>query len=120
MAIELQEKAAGKVLDVRISGKLGKGDYQHFVPEVDRLIQQHGKIRVLLEMKDFHGWDAKALWEDIKFTAKHFSGIERLAMVGDRPWQKGMSVVCRPFTSASIRYFDWSHVDEARQWAEAA
>jgi hypothetical protein len=119
MAIELKEENGGKVLDVRVSGKLVKDDYEHFVPAVERLIQQHGKIRVLLEMTDFHGWDAKALWEDLKFDLKHFSDIERVAMVGDKRWQKGMAVFCRPFTTAKVRYFDHSQLSEARQWAEA-
>jgi len=30
-------------------------------------------------MTGFHGWDAGALWEDIKFDIKHFGDIERLA-----------------------------------------
>ena len=120
MAVELKELAAGKVLDVQVSGKLAKDDYQHLVPEVERLIEQHAKIRVLLEMKDFHGWDASGLWEDIKFELKHFSDVERVAMVGEKKWQKGMSQFCRPFTTAKIRYFDQSALDEAREWAEAA
>lgn len=77
-------------------------------------------LRVLLEMKDFHGWDSSGLWEDIKFDLKHFSGVERVAMVGEKEWQKGMSQFCRPFTTAKVRYFDQSALDEARQWAEAA
>jgi hypothetical protein len=119
MAIEVRHNG-DKVLDVQVSGKLAKSDYQHFVPEVERLIQQHGKIRILLEMNNFHGWDTGALWEDIKFDLKHFSHIERLAMVGDKRWQKGMSVFCRPFTTAKIKYFDRSHLEDARKWAEAA
>jgi hypothetical protein len=39
-----------------MSGKLSKEDYEHFVPEVERLIEQEGKIRLLFEMHDFHGW----------------------------------------------------------------
>ncbi len=31
----------------------------------ERLIGEHGKIRILLEMHDFHGWEAGALWEDV-------------------------------------------------------
>ena len=53
-------------------------------------MQQHGKICILFEMEDFHGWKTAALWEDLKFDLKHFAAIERLAMVGDRKWQKGM------------------------------
>jgi hypothetical protein len=120
MAIELEAKDDGKVLEVHVSGTLAKEDYKHFVPEVDRLIGQQGKIRVLLEMKNFHGWTAGALWEDIKFDLKHFSDIERVAMVGEKKWQQGMSLFCRPFTAARIRYFDHSALDEAREWAVAA
>jgi hypothetical protein len=119
MAIQIHEQKDGKLVEVQLSGKIRKEDYEHFVPEVDRLIRQHGKIRMLLEMTDFHGWDAGALWEDIKFDLKHFSDFERISMVGEKKWQKGMSQFCRPFTSAKIRYFDRRAMAEARQWAEA-
>ena len=38
MAIQLTEKHGGKVLEVRVSGKLAHEDYQHFVPEFERLV----------------------------------------------------------------------------------
>jgi len=114
MATHLSEENGGKLLEVRVSGKLTHDDYQHFVPAFERLVQQHGKIRVLFVMTDFHGWEAGALWDDIKFDLKHFSDIERLAMVGEKMWEKGMSVFCRPFTSATIRFFD--DIEQARAW----
>jgi len=118
MAVTLNETNDGKVLEVRVSGKLTRDDYQHFVPEFNRLTQKHGKLRVLFEMADFHGWDAEALWDDLKFDVKHFSDIERLAMIGDKKWEHGMSLFCRPFTTASIRYFDADAMPEARAWLE--
>jgi hypothetical protein len=118
MAIQLTEKNGGKVLEVHVSGKLAHEDYQHFVPEFERLVKQHGKIRVLFEMAGFHGWEAGALWDDVKFDLKHFSDIERLALVGDKQWEKGMSVFCKPFTTAKIRYFDRAAIAEARAWLE--
>lgn len=69
-------------------------------------------------MKDFHGWEAGALWEDIKFDVKHFRDIERLAMVGERKWEKGMSLFCKPFTTAEIRYFERGEAAQAREWLE--
>jgi len=119
MAIRLTEKKGGKILEVCVSGKLTHGDYQRFMPEFGRLIKQHGKIRVLFEMVSFRGWEAAALWDDIKFDLKHFAGIERLAMVGEKKWQKGMSKFCRPFTTARIRYFDHTAAGEARAWLTA-
>jgi hypothetical protein len=118
MAINIDEKNGGKLVEIQVSGVLAKADYKQFVPYVERLIEQNGKIRMLLEMKDFHGWDGGALWEDIKFDLKHFSDIERVAMVGEKKWQKGMSSFCRPFTAAKIRYFDRSALDKARTWAQ--
>ncbi len=67
-------------------------------------------------MKDFHGWGAGALWQDIKFDIKHFKDIERLAMVGDRKWEKGMSIFCKPFTTAKVKYFDSKEIDKAQVW----
>ena len=116
MSVELKEEAGGKVLKANVSGKLTKEDYQHFLPEFEKLIQEHGKIRVLFEMHDFHGWEAAALWEDLKLDFKHFNDIERLAMVGESKWQKGMSVFCKPFTTAEVKYFEHDQADEAEKW----
>ena len=118
MALELNSLQDGKVLEINVSGKLTKEDYTKFVPEVEKLIQQHGKISILLRMHDFHGWQAGALWEDIKFDIRHFSDIKRLAMIGEKSWQKGMSRFCAPFTTAKIRYFEPEQLQEAEKWVE--
>ena len=118
MPLELQEESSGKFVRVRLSGKLAKEDYERFVPAVERWIQQHGKLRVLVEMHDFHGWDAGALWEDIKFDVHHFRDMERIAMVGESKWQAGMAKFCAPFTTAKIRYFEHGQEEEARRWID--
>jgi SpoIIAA-like len=118
--LTLQEDAGGKILSLKISGKLTKEDYHKFLPKVEDLIKKHGKIRILMEMTDFHGWEMGALWEDIKFDVKHFRDIERLAMIGDSKWEAGMAVFCKPFTTAKIKYFDVSKASEAGPWIREA
>lgn len=117
MSVQTHEEAGGKLLRVELAGKLTKEDYEQFVPVVEKLIGQHGKLRMLVEMKNFHGWTAGALWEDIKFDARHFRDIERLALVGDSKWEAGMAAFCKPFTTAAIRYFDEKQAGEAGKWA---
>jgi hypothetical protein len=119
MPVELREEAGGKIVAVSLSGKLTAPDYEHFGGEMDRLIKQHNKIRVLCTMHDFHGWTAGALWEDIKFDLKHFTHIEKLAIVGETKWEHGMAVFCKPFTTAKIRYFDHAKAGEAKTWIES-
>ncbi len=114
--VHLTEKNGGKILEVQVSNKLTARDYEFFVPEFERRVKSHGKISVLFDMVNFRGWEAGALWDDIKFDVKHFSDIDRLAMVGDKKWEKGMSAFCEPFTSAKIQYFDRKDFDQARAW----
>ena len=118
MTIQFTEEDGGKMLVVRVSEKLEKADYEHFVPEFERLVRKNGKLRVLFDMTDFHGWEVGALWEDVKFDIKHFADIERLAMVGEKKWQQGMATICKPFTQATVRYFDHAEVNDARDWLE--
>lgn len=119
MSKALDILSAGKFLHVRVTGKLTKDAYEIFAPAVDEQIQQHGKIRILFEMHDFHGWTAGALWEDLKFDFKHWKDIERLAILGDSKWEKGMAVFCKPFTVAKIQYFDQAKLGEAKTWLES-
>lgn len=116
MSIEMYNEANGKILVIYLSGKLVKEDYAHFVPEVERAVRQHGKIRLLVRMHDFHGWTAGGMWEDMKFGLEHFSHFERVALVGEKRWEAGMAAFCKPFTKAQLRYFDIAKADEAIAW----
>lgn len=100
----------------KLSGKLHDEDYKTFVPLIDAEIAKEGKINVLAQFHDFHGWDAKALWDDIKFSTTHCTKIKQIGLVGEKSWEKWMAAVCKPFTLAMIRYFDAGQLDEARKW----
>ena len=86
------------------------------MPEFERLVRQHGKLRVLFDMTGFHGWDAGALWEDIKFDIKHFADIERLAMVGEKKWQQGMATFCQAVHESDDPILRSRDAAEARKW----
>jgi hypothetical protein len=92
MSVKLHEEADGRIMVLTLSGKLDKQDYAHFMPEVERAIKKHGKIRLLVEMREFHGWSLGAMWE------------------------AGMATFCKPFTTASVKYFDETKSNEASAW----
>ena len=114
--IEIEEKSWENILTLRLSGRLTKEDYEQFVPEIERMIAVHDKVRILVELVDFHGWTAAAAWEDTKFGMRHFSDIERMAIVGDAAWEKGMALLLKPFTRAKVQYFDATQMAAAKTW----
>lgn len=116
MSVKLVEKKDGQILEIQAGGKLTHADYAQFVPAFERLVKQHGKINVLVELVDFHGWDAAALWDEVKFDLKHLSQIKRLALVGNKVWEEGVANFCAPFVSADVRFFDPTQFAEARAW----
>jgi len=114
--LKIEEKLWTNILHVRITGKFEKEDYDIFVPVVENMIAQHGRIRILLELRDFKGWTAGAAWEDTKFGIKHFNDIEKLAILGDRKWENGMELFCKVFTTAKVKLFTPEESADAEKW----
>ncbi len=115
--IEELQQSSGNVLGFRLSGRLHDEDYKHFVPVVEEAIQAHGKVRLVAQFTDFHGWDLHAVWDDTKFATRHCADVERVAIIGDKQWEKWMAAVCKPFTMAKVQYFDAGEADKAWEWA---
>jgi len=107
------------LLTVRATDRLHRDDYDQFVPKAEAMIDQAGRIDILFIMEDFHGWDLGGAWADLKFDARHRNDFRRVAMVGDKAWESWMTTLAKPFTSAAIRYFDRSELEEARRWVGA-
>jgi hypothetical protein len=106
----------GNFSHIKASGKLSKESYHEFAPLLDEQISQNGKLRLLFEMHDFHGWTIGGAWEDLKFDIKHWKDIEKLAITGESKWEAGMASFCKPFTTAKIKYFDVSEIEQAKTW----
>jgi hypothetical protein len=116
MPIRLNEASGGDFLVVHVWGKLAKADYERFFLQFGELPQHPGKPRILFDMIGFEGWDAGALWDEIKFDLKHANDFERVATVGDSKWQHALATLIKPFTKSETRYFDATHYAAARDW----
>ena len=114
--IETIETGSPKVVGLKLCGKLHDADYRRYVPRIETILTAAGKARLFLEMEDFQGWDVHAAWDELKFSLKHYSDFERIALVGDCRWEKWLAGFCKPFTRATVKYFDNSEVYLAWTW----
>lgn len=99
-------------------GKLTDEDYDRLIPLLEEKIRTYGKIRWYFEMQEFEGWSLSAMWRDLKFDFRNKENLERIAMVGDKAWEKQLTQLMKPFTGATIKYFDISEKDEAKNWIQ--
>jgi hypothetical protein len=104
------------VVRVNVSGKLTQADYDQLIPSWEATIGRHGKMRLLLVMRDFHGWEPGAAWDDFRFDREHGSQVERVAMVGEKKWQEWIAKLGALFAATKVRYFDASELDAAKRW----
>ncbi len=97
-------------------GRLTEQDYQAFLPKLTDLLKEHSPLSLLIELEDFHGWELKAAWEDFKFGKDHDADFERIAIIGDKQWQRWMTALGKGFISTEVRFFKRDELQKAWDW----
>lgn len=119
--ITVSEESAGNVLIFESKGKLTDKDYKEVViPQVESVIHEHGKARVLLDMGDeFQGWKPEALLDDALLGLLHRKDFEKMAVIADRKWIDWLLKAAGLVMQGEMRTFSPSQRDEAHAWIKA-
>jgi hypothetical protein len=104
------------IVGFRLSGKITVREFKKFSDEVEKTIADEGKIRLLLTMEYPQDFTLKAVWSDLIFWTRHIKDIERLAIVGQKEWEKWVEILEHPFIRTEVRYYDKSRLEEAWTW----
>ena len=76
-----------RVYRVTLSGLLTWAEFQAFLARTEtENVFASGKVRVLIQLDDFAGWEPGEQWGDIGFFLKHDQDIEKIVVVGDLRW----------------------------------
>ena len=106
----------GKTVRVTARSDLRAEDYERLTPELERLIAEHGKLNLLFDMSNVDDIEPGAVWRDVKFDTQHLTDFERVTIVGDAGWEKTLTELGTPFTSAEVEYFKVDEKDAAEAW----
>jgi hypothetical protein len=97
--------------------KLKAEDFRQLRPQIDSLVSQHGKIRLLIDGSGFDGWEnIAALQAHAGFIRSHQPKIERIAVIARHNWQHWVIGAVRMFLHPEVRAYDRKHDNEALQW----
>ncbi|MEZ5175532.1 MAG: STAS/SEC14 domain-containing protein [Acidimicrobiia bacterium] len=115
--IEAIKRPDTEVLAFRMVGDITKADYEVLTPAVEKAVEEHGAVRLLLDMTEFK-WERVEAWgSDLRFGRALHDKIERMALVGDQAWGKYLAKIAAPFYAHKI---EWFHdADKAWTWVES-
>lgn len=110
-------ESSGNLIRVRITGELTKTELDRIQAVAAEVIKREGKIKILVFLEEFLGWERGADWEDVDFQGEHDRDIEKIAIVGDEKWRNlVLAFTGKPFRPVAIAYFIPSQLDQARAW----
>lgn len=99
-------------------GKLTHSDYQFIMPMVESTIPQMdtAMAKALVDIRNFDGWEPRALLDDLKFDIKHRKDFKKMAIVGSKRWEEWMTKLFGWFMSGETEYFE--DRDSALAWLQ--
>ena len=111
------ENMEDDVFAIKVSGKLTHQDYRdHLIPALEKMIATNGKIKLLIEAEDFHGWEWQAAFDDLKTGVKYRKDFSRVAIVGDQEWERSLSKLFSFIISGEVCYFSIKQFADAKKW----
>ena len=116
MPVEIID-ASGELLQIRIRGVLQKADHERIIQIAKEAIAREKKVRALIILKGFAGWERHGDWGDVSFMMEEGQHIEKMAIVGDEKWKDdAFAFTAKGFRPTAIEFFAASRLNEARTW----
>ncbi len=110
----LPDDVIGFTASDRVTGK----DYESvLIPAIEEKLSRHEKISLLYHLgKDFSGFDAEAMWDDVKVGLHHITAWKKIAVVTDVEWIRAATKIMGFAMPAQVRVFPNEQFDAAREW----
>lgn len=94
-----------------------KADYDRIIQITKEAIGREGKVRALIILEAFEGWERRGDWGDVSFMTEQGQHIEKMAIVGDEKWRHdAFAFTAKGFRATAIEFFTPSRPSEARSW----
>ena len=104
------------------SGEVTARDYEDvLVPALNEIFDSEEPVRVLCQLgPDFEGYEAGAVWADVKTGAKAMFGRHpnwhRIAVASDTGWVRHLMGVFGWMSPGEVKLFELSELDAAKEW----
>ena len=116
MGVTIQREE-GDLRVMRITGLLRKSEMDAALRAEAREWGPATRIRALVMVEDFEGFERSADWGDLSFLVGHDHQVEKIAIVGDPKWESEMLVFAGAgFRQGQVKFFPRNQLAQARAW----
>ncbi|ANT61602.1 MULTISPECIES: STAS/SEC14 domain-containing protein [Roseobacteraceae] len=112
-----QEDLGDGLLQVRLRGKVDGAAYEEAIGDLDSYFAEHETIRLLIDLRDFDGWQGLDALRDHFFLVRgHAKRVHRAAVVGDAGWQEMAVQIGKRAFGLDARHFRADEMAQAKAW----
>lgn len=112
------QQIADRVYRITLSGLLTWAEFENFLARTEtENVFATGKVKLLLLLEEFTGWEPGEQWTDVSFFFRHDPDIERIAVVGESRWWDDMQIfLFADYRQAEVKFFAETDWEPARVW----
>jgi hypothetical protein len=114
--IEFLDFPDTNIVGVHLSDTLTEDDYEAFAPQLRDQMEAHTTVRVLFEIEDVEGWEPEARWDDLTFDIRQVEDVDKVAIVGDDPWEPLVDKIELLFPSSLIQTYEDADREDGLEW----
>ena len=108
-------KSEANAVNYQMIGRIAKDDYQALM--VEDLVEQSEGIHLLLDMEQFERQEGT--WgAEIRLGNAFRRKIPKLAVVGDKRWERWLATLIDPFHAAEASFFKADEMEQAWAWLQ--
>jgi hypothetical protein len=112
---KIHETDDKSLIELEVKGDLTKEDYDRLEEAIVEKLKESEKVNILGRITELSGMTAEAILADFKLLVKHYSSIEKMAVVSSKEWVEWVSKL-GAVLPVEIKYFDVDESDLARNW----
>jgi hypothetical protein len=102
---------------LRFSGILKRSEFAAEQSVLARNTTVGSKIRLLVILENFEGWERGADWNDLDFMISHGDKISKIAIVAEPRWETlGLAFAGAGVRRAPVRFFLPNELEQTRSW----
>ena len=114
--IDYKNSLKNNIVEITVEGKITQADIDQTITQLKLDLKQHGKLRILEEIRSFEGIDPIALWKDANFGLAHLNDFTHVAVVADVKWMQTLSQAIGSILTAEVKVFERSQIAAAQRW----